>query len=206
MALNREGTKIASSSTNGAISIWDAEIPPCETDILFSAADNNVKSLSFRPDSSELLVCLDQEVQIWNLEKRLKIGQVPNLGSLNTSFSCDGQFIIVGNTTRTTVWDARAIEMVFDTASETPQQLSFSEAKTAIQTCGPPAHRMWPTSLRASEAGVSSPPCASSVTELTVDNIFSIVTYHIRPEDMLFSGDIFVLNYFGMLEIFKMRK
>lgn len=178
LAMSAAGTKIVSASPTGSIQIWKTEQPPWDTDIKFHVDENDVSCLSFSPDEQKLLICLEDEVQIWNWEARQKLGQVQSFGGLDTSFSLDGRFIIVGSKLRTTVWDVTVRDLVFDNAATVAQTMSFSDAKNAILTCGPLAHRMWPSFLRNSES-ISCPVQRDcSATELTVDNTFSFISFH----------------------------
>lgn len=202
LALSAFGTKIASSSPNGTVSIRNPEFPPSDADVSIQVGNGSAKRFSFSPDGSRLLVSLKDEVQIWHIETRQKCGQMPSSGCLDTSFSVDGELIIIGNSKRTTIWDAAGTQIVFDTAVSEPQAMSLSEAKNAIRTCGPSAHRRWPSSFRTTGA-VSFPP--QSATNLTVDNIFSFVFVH-QPCNMQFCKDIFVSNDFGLFSILKLFK
>lgn len=76
LAMSAAGTKIVSASPTGSIQIWKTEQPPCDTDIKFHVDENDVSCLSFSPDEQKLLICLEDEVQIWNWEARQKLGQV----------------------------------------------------------------------------------------------------------------------------------
>lgn len=206
LALRADGHTIASISTNGMTTVWNSEGAPVEGDISFKVDADSVSCLSLIPDGSMLLVCLQDEVQIWSLSTRTKVGSVACYGSLDATFNSDGQFIIVGNSTRTTIWDATSRENVFDTAAETAQSMSFSEAKNVIQACGPSAHRMRAYSLAASGGISGRLEEASSATELTMDNVFNFVPRHYRPVDMEFSKDVLVLNDYGVLAIFRLRQ
>lgn len=199
LALTPDGGKIASSSQNGTVRIWKTELPSGNADISFTVLtvnEDSVHCLSFSPEESRLLVCLTNEVQMWSLETRQKVWHVLSFGFSDTCFSSDGWRIIAGNSTRANIWDATSMETLFDTSVPTPQALSLSAAKNTIQTCGPSAHRMSPFSLRVSQAA-SSP--------LTVDNMFHFVNHHFRPLYMEFTQDVLVLNYIGVLEIYKLR-
>lgn len=197
LALSVDGKKIASASPDGKIRIWNPEVYPSDADISFAVAEKTASCLAFSPDGIQLLVCLDDEVSIWNFHSLQKVGHVTNLGGADASFSSDGRFIIVGSPNRAVIWDATLRDIVFDSSVASPQKMSFHQAKSVIQTCGSTAHRMCPTALKAS---------GDALCPLTVDSIFNFVTYHFRPSLTEFCEDIFVLNYFGVLEIFKLRK
>lgn len=196
LALSADGTKLASSSANGTIRIWNAEMAPLDADISFTVSDTNVHCLSFSQDRKKLLICVEQEVQVWNLESRQMVGRLPSSSNLDASFSRDGQFVIVGNPSRASIWDATSKEIVFDSVATAPQKLSFQEAKDVIQSCGSTAHRMCPSSLKA--PGAASRPG-------TVDTVFNFASYQFRSENVEFCEDVFVLNFIGMLTIFKMQ-
>lgn len=202
LALNVDGTRIASSSPNGTVVIWNPELPPSDADVSFTIGDGKVGSLSFSPDGSRLLICLAKEVEIWNWIASEKLGRVPNSGSLDTSSSADGRFIIVGDSKRTHIWDEMSSELVFDTGVAGSQTLSLSEAKQVIRTSGPSAYRMWPSSFR-SNGAIACPP--QKVQSLTVDNIYNFVSYHRRPSNMKFCKDVFVQNVCGHLSIFTLK-
>lgn len=203
VVLNADGTRIASSSPNNKIRIWNPEQPPSDSDICFELEDKNIGCLSFCPDGSKILICCDDEVQIWSLETLEKTGQVPNSGTLDASFSADGKFIVVGTTNRSLIWDVTTREKVFDTGESASQTISFAITKNVIQTCGPLAHRMWQTSLRT--ARVMSLPQEWG-TESTVDSIFSFVDHYIPPRIMMYSGSTLLLKTWGVLAIFKLHK
>lgn len=206
LALSADGTKIALSSERGMIRLWNAEKSPEDADISFVVDDKCANCLSFSLDGIRLLVGVQDEVQIWSLETKQKLGHVPSLGRLDTSFSTDGRFIIVGDSMRTTIWDASGRELVFDTTAACMQSLSLVEAKSVIRTCGPSALRMWPSSFRTIRARGGSSQCAVNATELTVDNIFDFVTFHFREINMEFCKDFLVINHYGVLSIFKVQK
>lgn len=173
--------------------------------ISFRVDGNEVNCLSFSPDGRTLLICMEDEVQIWSLETRQKLGHIPSFGSLDASFSNNGRFIIDGNTNRERVWDATTRKIVFDCADTGRQNISFSVAKDLIQNCGPLAHRMWPTYLRTTGPVPEGLSATCARTELTVDNTYDSVSYHVRPRYTEYVGTVFLLKSWGMLEIYKMQ-
>lgn len=175
-------------------------MPPSDADISFKTGEENATCLSFSPDGKRLLVSLEDEVQIWNIETRQKEGQVPSMGCLETSFSADGELVIIGDSYRMKIWDSAGKEVVVDTAVCLRQTISLSEAKHAIRTCGPSTHRMWPSSFGAAGASSCSP---QSTANRTVENINNFVSYHCRPSNLQFCEDVSVQNVCGFLTIFR---
>lgn len=74
LALNSDGTKIASASPNGAILIWNSAVAPCASDITFTVDASIVSCLSLSPDGSKVLTCLADQVQVWELATKQKLG------------------------------------------------------------------------------------------------------------------------------------
>lgn len=206
LALSGDGSKIASSSENGIIRVWKSDKPPYDDDIIFEVHEASTNCLCFSPDCTKILVCLKDEVQIWSLESKQKIGHVPSLGCSDTSFSCDGRFIVVGDSARANIWGVTSREIVFDTATTAPQVMSSIEARKVIKTCGPSAYRMWPSCFRSSGAGLSSSECTSNVTKLTVENFSNFIIYYFRPSFILFCEDVVVMTHYGVLVIFRIRQ
>lgn len=140
LALSMDGKLIASASANGTIRLWRPEVSPWNTDISFKVQSNAVRDLSSGPDGSKMLVCLEEEVQIWNISLRQELFSLHVSGI--AAFSFDGKFIIVGDDTRTTIWDETSRRLQSSSQSDA-QSMSSSEAKNLIRSCGPLAHRLW---------------------------------------------------------------
>lgn len=174
---------------------------PSDVDVSFKIGEEAAACMSFSPDSRRLLVSLEDEVQMWNIETRQKDGQIPSSGSLYTSFSDDGELIVVGNSKRTILWEATGTEIMFDSAVSVPQTLSLANAKHIFRTCGPSSLRLWPSLFRTASAD-SCPP--ESVTNLNEDNIFNFVSVFYRPSDVQFCHEVFVQNFAGVIAIFKL--
>lgn len=187
-------------------SIWKSGVSPCDKDVKFEENDTDVRSSCFSPDCSRILVCLKDEVQIWSFETKQKMGHVPSSGCRDTSFSTDGRYIIVGDSKRTSIWDAASTEIVFDSAKASQQTMSFSAARKTIKTCGPSAHRMWPSSLRNYGAVLSTSERGSNATCITVDNYSDFIIYNYRPSFILFGEDVLVMTHKGVLVMFRLRQ
>lgn len=141
-----------------------------------------------------MLVCLGNEVLIWDLETCQNVGHVPVPGALDAAFSANGQRIVVGDSRRTTIWDAATRVKVFvstEPPPETePQTMSLSEAMMISRTCGPSALRL---SFFMKTSNVTSVPShsARSLTELTTDNIGEIVPPNIdTTRTLMYCGQV----------------
>lgn len=197
LTLSADGFKLASASPIGTVTIWNAELPPAEGDLSLSVDAEDIGCLSFSPDESKLLVCVEQKIQIWSVGIRQKIQEVSVVLSLHGSFSSDGRFIIAGNAKQTTVWDSATMETVFDSDKPSSSRISTTEAMHLMKTCGSYAHRLCHPSLRST--GVASSP-------LTVDNIFNFAGSWVWSSDMAFCKKTFVMKWASRMVICKLQE
>lgn len=183
---------------------------PSDTSTSFKVGDGAVKGVSFGLSDRCLLVCVQEEVQIWDVGAPERVGHIPISGALDATFSADEQFIIVGGDSRTTIWEASTKKMIFDSSKNGsgggPQMMSHSDARSLIRTCGPLARRL-SYFVKAPVSLTVSHDAEGSLKELTIDNFGELVpTNADTSRTLMYCGQVIAHRSGARLTIAKLRK